>query len=186
MRIFYIDWQQHWECDRTVNIGYQQNSNKWQTSVDSWASSDIGKGIELVFKSLDCFTKRLFHTVTIFFHQADYKIEEGFLFFFSFFFLPRFGAGVMCKLFWIVCICRDTWVCTLKFWSHWLYFIIPPPPPPPPPFNKVERGVYWFHVIRPSVRLWTKSCPLCIFHNTCRIHFIFAHLIEQLQKLCCM
>ena len=43
MRIFYIDWQQHWERDGTVNIGYQQNSNKWQTSVDSWASSDIGE-----------------------------------------------------------------------------------------------------------------------------------------------
>ena len=23
MRIFYIDWQQHWECHRTVNIGDQ-------------------------------------------------------------------------------------------------------------------------------------------------------------------
>ena len=43
MRIFYIDWQQHWECDRTVNIGDQQNSHKWQTSVDSSASSDIGQ-----------------------------------------------------------------------------------------------------------------------------------------------
>ena len=49
------------------------------------------RGIELVFKSLDCFTKRLFHTRTIFrcyiciccclkLHQADYKVEE-FLFF---------------------------------------------------------------------------------------------------------
>ena len=36
------------------------------------------------------------------------------------------------------------------------------------------------------VRLWTKSCPLCIFHNTSRIHFIFAHLIKQLQKVCCV
>ena len=43
MRIFYIDWKLHWECDRTVNIGDQQNSHKWQTSVDSWASSDIGE-----------------------------------------------------------------------------------------------------------------------------------------------
>ena len=46
MRIFYIDWQQHWECDRTVNISDQQNSHKhdkWQTSVDSWASSDMGE-----------------------------------------------------------------------------------------------------------------------------------------------
>ena len=52
------------------------------------------RGIELVFKSLDCFTKRLFHTATFFFffffccyicicclklHQADYKVEEFFL-----------------------------------------------------------------------------------------------------------
>ena len=43
MPIFYIDWQQHWEWDRTMNIGDQQNSHKWQTSVelDSSASSDI-------------------------------------------------------------------------------------------------------------------------------------------------
>ena len=33
MRIFYIDWQQHWEFHRTVNIGDQQNSHKWQISV---------------------------------------------------------------------------------------------------------------------------------------------------------
>ena len=36
----------------------------------------------------------------------------------------------------------------------------------------------------PSVRLWTESCPLCIVNNTHRIHFIFAHLIKQLQKVC--
>ena len=33
--------------------------------------------------------------------------------------------------------------------------------------------------VRLSVRLWTESCPLCIFNNTRRIHFIFAHLIKQ-------
>ena len=38
----------------------------------------------------------------------------------------------------------------------------------------------------PSVRLWTESCPLCIFYNTCPIHFIFTHLIKQLQKVCRM
>ena len=38
----------------------------------------------------------------------------------------------------------------------------------------------------PSVRLWTEWCPLCIFNNTRRIHFIFAHLIKQLQKVCRM
>ena len=36
----------------------------------------------------------------------------------------------------------------------------------------------------PSVRLWTESCLHCIFNNTCRINFIFAHLITQLQKVC--
>ena len=56
-----------------------------------------------------------------------------------------------------------------------------------PRFNEFERGVYWFHLVRlsisPSVHLWTESCPLCIFNNTHRIHFTFAHLIKQLQKV---
>ena len=51
-----------------------------------------------------------------------------------------------------------------------------------PRFNEVERGVHWFHL----VRLWTESCPLCIFNNTLRIHFIFALHIEQFQKVCRM
>ena len=59
-------------------------------------------------------------------------------------------------------------------------------------FRFIERWVYWFHIvclsIRPSVHLsihmWTKSCLLCISYNTSRIHFIFAHLIKQLQKVC--
>ena len=34
-----------------------------------------------------------------------------------------------------------------------------------------------------DVRLWTEWCPLCIFHNTSRIHFIFAHLINQLREV---
>ena len=37
--------------------------------------------------------------------------------------------------------------------------------------------------VRPSVRLWTESCLLCIFNYTHQIHFIFAHLIKQLQKV---
>ena len=36
----------------------------------------------------------------------------------------------------------------------------------------------------PSVHLWTESCLLCIFNNIHRIHFLFAHLIKQLQKMC--
>ena len=54
MRIFYIDWQQHWKYDRTMNIGAnahvkrvvstKQSQLTYFTSVDSWASSDIGEG----------------------------------------------------------------------------------------------------------------------------------------------
>ena len=54
-----------------------------------------------------------------------------------------------------------------------------------PRFNEVERGYTGFTMsVCPSVHLWTESCPLCIFKNTCPIHFIFAHLIKQLQKVC--
>ena len=38
----------------------------------------------------------------------------------------------------------------------------------------------------PSVLLWTESYLFCIFNNTRRIHFILAHLIKQLQKVCHM
>ena len=51
----------------------------------------------------------------------------------------------------------------------------------PPASTKLKRGILVSPC--PSVRLWTESCPLCIFDNTHRIHFIFAHLIKQLQKV---
>ena len=68
-----------------------------------------------------------------------------------------------------------------------------------PPLQRRWKGVYWFHLsiclsicpsICPSVCLsvrlfvylsaclWTESCPLCIFHNTRWIHFIFTHRIK--------
>ena len=37
--------------------------------------------------------------------------------------------------------------------------------------------------VRLSIRLWTESCPFCIFHNTSRNHFIFSYLIYQLHKV---
>ena len=53
MRIFYIDWQQHWECDRPINIGANAHGKRTVstkqpqvtdlTTVDSWDSSDIGE-----------------------------------------------------------------------------------------------------------------------------------------------
>ena len=54
--------------------------------------------------------------------------------------------------------------------------IIPPP-------QRSWKGVILVSPC-PSVRLWTESCPPCIFNNTHRIHFIFAHLIKQLHKVC--
>ena len=72
-------------------------------------------------------------------------------------------------------------------------------------FNEIERGYTGFTLsvcyllyvwdpfglfdrvcrsVRFSVRLWTKSCLLCILHNTSRIHFIFMHLNNQLQRVC--
>ena len=107
MPIFYIDWQQHWGCHRTVNIGDQQNSHKLRTSVEPW---QLGfqwhrRGIELVFKSLDCFTKRLFHTATFFFAATYVFVVWNFTrlitrlkrFFFFFFNLDLVGEHSWCS-----------------------------------------------------------------------------------------
>ena len=37
--------------------------------------------------------------------------------------------------------------------------------------------------VRVSDRLGTESCPLCVFHNTSWMHFIFTHFINQLQEV---
>ena len=62
--------------------------------------------------------------------------------------------------------------------SYLFFFIIPP-------LNEVEWVYTGFNLlVSPSVRLWTESCPFCIFHSTNRTHFIFTHLINKLQKVC--
>ena len=47
-------------------------------------------------------------------------------------------------------------------------------------------GVYLFHLvcpsIYPSVCLWMELCPLCIFNNTCWIHFIFIILSSNFRR----
>ena len=62
-----------------------------------------------------------------------------------------------------------------------------------PPLNEVEGGYTGFALsvcpsvrpsVHPSVHRGTESCPLWIFYNTHQIHFIFTHLIKQLQKVC--
>ena len=77
------------------------------------------------------------------------------------------------------------------FWIEANLLYLPPSPPPPPPphthththTHKVVRGVYWFHSSRPSVR--PTSCVRSVAPNSSGwIHFIFIHLIKQLQKVC--
>ena len=73
MQIFYINWQQHWEYDWTMNIGANAHGKRTvSTKQHNWKTWQLSfqwyrRGIELVFKSLDCFTMRLFHSATIFF-----------------------------------------------------------------------------------------------------------------------
>ena len=121
MRIFYTDWQQHWGLGMPPNREYWWSTKQPQvTDLPRWQFGFQWRrrGIELVFKSLDCFTKRLFHTATFFccyicicclkLHQADdYKVEE---FFFFFFFLTSIWWGstqlqciylfTICALYW--------------------------------------------------------------------------------------
>ena len=72
-----------------VNERYQQNrhNRKWQTWPPQvrWQLGFLWhwRGIELVFKSLDCFTVRPFYCCYICIcclklHPADYQVEEGF------------------------------------------------------------------------------------------------------------
>ena len=73
--------------------------------------------------------------------------------------------------------CCSIWFYPCPLWSLYL--------------NKVEGGYTGFTwSIRRSVclsiclfaYLWTELYPLCIFCNSCQIHFIFTHLIKHLQK----
>ena len=53
IQIFFIDWQQHWKYNWTMNIGANAHDKRAVltkqpqvtdlTSIDSWASSDIGE-----------------------------------------------------------------------------------------------------------------------------------------------
>ena len=58
-----------------------------------------------------------------------------------------------------------------------LQFIFIPP-------TRQRCGVYWFHSVRLSARPSRIPCPLCSTYSSGWIHFIFIHLIKQLQKVC--
>ena len=50
-----------------------------------------------------------------------------------------------------------------------------------PPHNEVVGGI--LVSLRPSVCPMSVPCPLCSFFSSGWIHFIFIHLIKQLQKM---
>ena len=83
-----------------ANEQYQQNSHKWKTwPVDSWASRLWrGTGIELVFKSLDCFTVRpIFSTRPITrIKSFSFFLFYLFIYLFFFFFGGGGGGGGLC------------------------------------------------------------------------------------------
>ena len=74
MRIFYIDWQQYWECDRTMNIGANAHGKRTVSTKQPQVTdltfvevSPLIVGLPVTperywacFKSLDCFTVRPF------------------------------------------------------------------------------------------------------------------------------
>ena len=111
MRIFYIDWQQHWECDRTINIGANAHGKR-TVSTKQPQLTDLTSVSPLVGHPVTserywaCFqVTRLFHSATIFccyicicclkLHRADYQVEG--------FFLPRFGWGPLSSNVFTIC-----------------------------------------------------------------------------------
>ena len=76
------------------------------------------------------------------------------------------------------CVQKDYYLCEYRN-GTWRVII-------PPALTKLKGGILVSPCpsVRPSVRLWTEPCPLCIFNNTGLVHFLFAHLIKQLHKVC--
>ena len=71
MRIFYIDWQQHWKYDRTMNIGANAHGKRAVSTLKTATSDRLDLrwqlglqwhriGIELVLQ-----VPKLFHNVTV-------------------------------------------------------------------------------------------------------------------------
>ena len=85
MQIFYIDWQQHWECVRTMNIGANahgeqtvstkpENSHKWQT----WPPLTVGLPVTSERYWAGFQITRLFHEATV--SQCDHFFAATYVF----------------------------------------------------------------------------------------------------------
>ena len=55
-------------------------------------------------------------------------------------------------------------------------------------FTPALTIVYWFHLVRPSVRPSVDGIISALYlqHSLDLQYFVFIHLIRQLQKVCCM
>ena len=134
MWIFCMDWQQYWKYGWILNIGAnahgkrtvstKQPQRKWQTWQSSfqWHRETC---IELVFKSLNSFTLRLFNSATIFLCYMYLCL--------------KLNSNVF-TVWWRILIRRGYFgvsnVALVCYTPH---------------FNEVERGVYWYHLVRLSV-----------------------------------
>ena len=116
MRNFYIDWQQHWECDRTMNIGANAHgkrtvSTKQPHVTDLASVRPLTVGLPVTSERYwACFqVTRLFHSATIFLLLHIYLLLEtspGSLLGWRFF-LPRFGGGELSSN--VFAICAEYW-----------------------------------------------------------------------------
>ena len=109
MRIFYIDWQQYWKYDRTMNIGANAHGKRAVSTLKIATSDRLdlrwqlgfqwhGIGIELILPS-PYLVPRLFHNETV--SQCDHFLLLHMYMYLLFesspgwrgFFLTQFGGG---------------------------------------------------------------------------------------------
>ena len=119
MKIFYIDWQQHWKYDPTMNIGANAHDKRAvstkQPQLSEWLDLrwQLGvqwhrRGIELVLQ-----VPRLFHNATVsqcdhflLLHMYMYLLFEaspGWLPGWRGFFLPQFWWGALSSNVFTIC-----------------------------------------------------------------------------------
>ena len=112
MRIFYIDWQQYWECNQTMNIGANAHgkrrvSTKLPQVTNLTSVSPLTVGLPVTSERYwACFqVTRLFHSATIFLLLHMYLLFEtsrGWLPGWRFF-LPPFGGGALSSNVFTIC-----------------------------------------------------------------------------------
>ena len=90
MWIFFIDWQQHWKCDWTMNIGANRNAHGKRTVSTKQPQVKKWKTWQLDFQTLERYWASF--QVTRLLHSAITRIKSCFFFFF-FFFLKGGGGG---------------------------------------------------------------------------------------------